>query len=96
MIWSLNQQPELKSFSKLERMQWIYKLHRKHSRLTLLYLAAFGLSLSVVTYTYIQLPKTATCEFIAMLLGVVIWQAQYLWIINKIAYPLCKKMIKTD
>lgn len=96
MIWNLHQHTKLKSLSKKERVMFIYQLHRNHSSLVLLYLIAFTVSAAVIIFTYIQLPKTGVSEFIALALGLVVWQAQYLVIINKVACPLCEKLLPKE
>ncbi len=95
MYWSHKSFPGLEGLTKLERAKLILEFRSRYSRI--IWLHTIGLLFSIVVVIpliYIQLPQVLLSEVIALLSGLITYQIIYLFLLNKIEYPLYIKHSK--
>lgn len=93
MYWYPNQFPELKGKGFKERTSIVFSFHMKYQRIGMFYVLGVVLALVATTAVMVNLPAGNFYGALAWLVGLAIWQAEYLLILNKVEYPLLKEFL---
>ena len=94
MYWSAGEFPNFYGMAKKEKLKLLWKFHRTYSRITWCYILSFVISLIAILAVYVNLPTSIYSEIGAFILGLAVWQVEYLVIVNKLEYPLFQSFIK--
>ena len=96
MYWYPNQFPEIRGKSIRERTKVLFPFYRRYQRIGLFYMLGVIMALAAVTTLMVNLPATNLYGIIAWIVGLLVWQIEYLVIVNKIEYPLLKQFLNNE